>query len=162
MLSGGCKYNKALIMKQRNSLAVHWLGFTALIARGWIQSLVREPGFCKQLDAVSVCVCVCVCVCISCCSIAQSCPTLCNPMDCSTAGFPVLHYLLELAQTHVHSVSDAIQPSHPLSAPSPPAFSLSQHQGLFLWVSYLHQMAKVLELQFQHQSLQWIFSTDFL
>ena len=64
MLSGGCKYNKALIMKQRNSLAVHWLGFTALIARGWIQSLVREPGFCKQLDAVSVCVCVCVCMCV--------------------------------------------------------------------------------------------------
>ena len=60
MLSGVCKYNKALIMKQRNSLAVHWLGFTALIARGWIQSLVRELGFCKQLDAVCVCVCVCV------------------------------------------------------------------------------------------------------
>ena len=62
---------------------------------------------------------------------AQSCPTLCDPMDCSTPGFPVLHHLPELAQTHVHSVSDAIQPSHPLSPPSPPAFSLSQHQGLF-------------------------------
>ena len=61
--------------------------------------------------------------------VAQSFPTLSNPMDCSTPGFPVLHQLLELAQTHVHRVSDAIQPSHPLSSPSPPAFNLSQHQG---------------------------------
>ena len=64
-------------------------------------------------------------------SVAQSCPTLCDPMDCSTPAFPVLHQLLELAQTHVHRVSDAIQPSHLLSSPSPPAFKLSQHQGLF-------------------------------
>ena len=64
-------------------------------------------------------------------SIAQSCPTLCDPMDCSTPGLPVHHQLRELAQTHVHWVSDAIQPSHPLLSPSPPAFSLSQHQGLF-------------------------------
>ena len=64
-------------------------------------------------------------------SIAQSCPTLCDPMDCSTPGFPVHHQLLELTQTHVHQVGDAIQPSHPLSSPSPPTFSLSQHQGLF-------------------------------
>ena len=63
-------------------------------------------------------------------SVTKSCPTLCNPMDCSTPGFPVHHQLLELAQTHVHWVSDAIQPSHPLSSPSPPAFNLSQHQGL--------------------------------
>ena len=63
-------------------------------------------------------------------SVSQFCPTLCNPMDCSTPGFPVHHQLLELAQTHVHRVSDAIQPSHPLSSPSPPAFDLSQHQGL--------------------------------
>ena len=95
-------------------------------------------------------------------SVAQSCLTLCDPMDCSTPGFPVLHQLLELAQTHVHRVGDAIQPSHPLSSLSPPAFNLSQPQGLFLWVSSLHQVAKVLELQLQHQSLQWIFSTDFL
>ena len=155
MLSGGCKYNKDLIMKQRSSLAVQWLGFTALTAGGWIQSLVRELGFCKQLDAVYIYIFV----------VVQSLShvlTLCNPMDCSTAGFPVLHYLLELAQTHVHCVSDAIQPSHPLSAPSPPSFRLSQHQGLFQWVSSLHQIAKVLELQFQHQSLQLIFRTDFL
>ena len=64
-------------------------------------------------------------------SVDRSCPTLCDPMDCSTPGLPVLHQLLELAQTHVHRVGDAIQPSHPLSTPSPPAFNLSQHQGLF-------------------------------
>ena len=64
-------------------------------------------------------------------SVIQLCLTLCDPMDCSTPGLPVHHQLLELAQTHVHSVSDALQPSHPLSSPSPPAFNLSQHQGLF-------------------------------
>ena len=64
-------------------------------------------------------------------SVAQSCPTLCDPMDCSTSGLPVHHQLLELAQTHVHSVGDAIQPYHPLSSPSSPSFNLSQHQGLF-------------------------------
>ena len=74
-----------------------------------------------------------------------SCVRLCDPMDCSTPGFPVLHHLPELAQTPVHWVSDAIQPSHPPSLLSPPAFSLSQHQGLFQWVSSLHQVAKVLE-----------------
>ena len=82
-------------------------------------------------------------------SVSQSCPTLCDPMDCSTPGFPVLHQLLELAQTHVHQVGDAIQPSRPLSSPSLPAFSLSQHQGLFQWMSSSHQVAKVLELQLQ-------------
>ena len=65
-----------------------------------------------------------------CCSVAQTCPILCDPMDCSTLGFPVLHHLLELAQTHVHWVGDAIQPFHPLSSPSP-AFNLPQHQGVF-------------------------------
>ena len=95
-------------------------------------------------------------------SVAKSCPTLCGPMDCSTTGFPVHHQLPEPTQTHVHSVSDTTQPSHPLSSPSPPAFSLSQHQGLFQWVSSSHQVAKVLEFQLQHQSFQWIFRTDFL
>ena len=83
-------------------------------------------------------------------------------MDYSMPGFHVFHYLPELAQTHVHWVGDGIQPSHPLSSHSPPAFSLSQHQGLFQWVTSLHQMAKVLELQLQHQSFQWIFRVDFL
>ena len=94
-------------------------------------------------------------------SVAQSCLTLCDPMDCSMPGFPVHYQLPELAQTHVHRVSDAIQPFHPLSSPSP-AFNLSQHQGLFQWVISLYQVAKVLEFQLQHQSFQWIFRTDFL
>ena len=89
--------------------------------------------------------------------VAQSCPTLCDPMDCSTPGLPVHHQLLESTQTRVHWVSDAIQPSHPLLSPSPPNFSLSQHQGLFQWVSSLHQVAIILEFQLQHQSFQWIF-----
>ena len=95
-------------------------------------------------------------------SVTQSCPTLCNCMNCSTPGFPVLHYLPELAQTHVHWVSDAIQPSHPLTSSSPPTFNLSQHQGPFKWVSSSHQVAKVLEFQLKHWSFQWIFRTDFL
>ena len=81
-------------------------------------------------------------------------------MDSSILGSPVLHHLPELAQTHVHWVSDAIQPFHPLSSPSPLAFSLSQHQGLFKWAGSSHQVAIALELQ--HQSFQWIFRTDFL
>ena len=95
-------------------------------------------------------------------SVTQSCPTLCDPMDCSTPGFPVHHQLLELTQTHVHWAGDAIQPSHPLLSPSHPAFNLSHHQGLFQWVSFSHQVAKVYESQLQHQSFQWIFRTDFL
>ena len=95
-------------------------------------------------------------------SVAQLCPTLCNPMDCSTPGLPVHHQHPEFTQTHVHRVSDAIQPSHPLSSPSPPALNLSQYQGLFKWVSSLHQVAKVLESQLQNQSFQWIFRIDFL
>ena len=82
---------------------------------------------------------------------SQSCLTLCSPMHGSMPGFPVHHQLPELAQHHVHPVSDNIQPSHPLSSPSLPAFNLSQHQGLLQWVSSLHQVAKVLELQLQHQ-----------
>ena len=78
-------------------------------------------------------------------SAAQSCPTLCNLMDCSTPGFPVHHQLLELPQTHVHSLNDAIQPSHPLLSSSPPVFYVSRHQGLFQWDSSSHQVAKVLE-----------------
>ena len=82
---------------------------------------------------------------------------LCDPKDCNTPGFPVLHYLPEFAQTHVHWVDDAIQPSHPL-LPTSPALNLSQNQGLFQWVGSSHQIAKVLELQ--HQSFQWIFRID--
>ena len=81
-------------------------------------------------------------------SVAQSCPTLWDPMDCSTPGFPVSHQLLELTQTHVHQVGDAFQSPHPLSSPSLPTFNLSQHQGLFQGVSSFHQVAKVLEFHF--------------
>ena len=96
------------------------------------------------------------------CSVTKLCLTLCKSMDCGIPGFPVLHYLLELAQTHVHWVGDAIQPSHPLPPPSPPALNLSQHQGLFQWLASLHHVAEVLELQVQHQSFLWIFRVNFL
>ena len=113
--------------------------------QGLISSLLTSPALAAQFS-----------------SVAQLCPTLCDPMDCSMPGFLVYHQIQELAQIYVHWVGDAIQPFHLLSSPSPPAFNLSQHQGLFQWVSSLHQVAKVLELQFQHQSFQWIFRTDFL
>ena len=105
-------------------------------------------------------VCVCVRARVYCCSVAKSCLTL--PMNCSMAGSPVLHYFLEFAQIHVHWVSDAIQPFHPLLSPSFLALNLSQHQGFFQWVHSSHQVAKVLELQLQHQSFQRIFRVDFL
>ena len=138
-----------------------------------------------HLHVLSICffmiffVCVCICVWAStdyilcsppfstngnicCCySVTQSCLILYDPMDCSTPGFPVHHQLPEFTQTHVHWVGDAIQSSRPLSSPSP-AFNLSQHQGLFKWVSSLHQVAKGLEFQLQHQSFQWLFRADFL
>ena len=91
-------------------------------------------------------------------SVAQSCPTLCNPMDYSTPGLPVHHQLPEF--THPCPLSRWCHPT--ISSPSPPTFNLSQHQGLFKWVSSLHQVAKVLEFQLQHQSFQWIIRTDFL
>ena len=92
-------------------------------------------------------------------SVAQSCLTL--QLHGLHARLPCPSPLLELAQTQVHRVSDAIQPSHPLLSPSPPTFNVSQHQGLFKWVSSSNQVDKVLDLQLQHQSFQWIFSTDF-
>ena len=95
-------------------------------------------------------------------SVSQSYLTLCDPMDHSTPGLPVHHQLPEFTQTHVHWVGDTIQPSHPLSSPSSPALNPSQHQGLFKWVSSLHQVTKVLESQLQHQSFQWTPRTDLL
>ena len=95
-------------------------------------------------------------------SVAQSCPTLCDPMNCSTPGLPIRHQLLELTQTHVHWDDDAIQSSHPLLPPSPPTFNLSQHQGLFKWFSSSHQVAKVLGFPLQHQPFQWTPRTDLL
>ena len=98
--------------------------------------------------------------CVFFCSVAQSCLILCDPMNCSIPGFPVFHHLPEFIQTHVHWVSDAIQPSNPLSSISPPALILSKHRGLFQWIKC--QVANVLELQLQHQSFQWIFRVHFL
>ena len=95
-------------------------------------------------------------------SVTQSCPTLCDPMNRSTPGLPVHHHLLEFTQTHVHRVSDAIQPSHPLSSPFPPAPSASQNQSLFQWVNSSHEVAKVLEFQLWHQSFQRTPRTDLL
>ena len=95
-------------------------------------------------------------------SLTQLRPTLCNAMECTTSGLPVHLKLPEFTQTHVHWVGDAIQPSHTLSSPSPRALNLSQHQGLFKWVSSLDQVAKVLEFQLQHQSFQWTPRTDLL
>ena len=95
-------------------------------------------------------------------SVAKLCLTLCDHRDCSTPGFPVLHRLPEFLLTHVHWVHDTNQPSHPPSSPSPPVLSLSQHQGLSYWVHFSHQVAKVLELQLQHLSFQWILRVDFL
>ena len=93
-------------------------------------------------------------------SVTQSCLTFCNPMDCRTPGFPVHHQLPELTQTHVHRVSDSILPSYPLSSPFPPAFNLSQHQGLLQWVSSLHQVNTyyVPTISFQLHSHLLIFS----
>ena len=95
-------------------------------------------------------------------SVTQSCPTLCDPMNCSTPGLPVHHQLTDFIQTHVHRVGDATQPSHPLSSPSPSAPNPSQHQGLFQCVNSSHEVAKVLEFQLQHQSFERTPRTDFL
>ena len=89
----------------------------------------------------------------NCCLVTKSCSNLCDPMDCSTPGFPVLHYFSEFAQTHIHWVSDTIQPSHPLPLPSPSAFNLSKLQGLFQWIGSSHQVTKAFELQLLHQLL---------
>ena len=93
-------------------------------------------------------------------SVSQLCLTLCNPTDCRKPALPVHHQLSEFTQIHVYWSCDIIQLSHPLSSPTPPAFSLSQHQGLFKWVSSSHQLAKILEFQLQHQSFPWIFRTN--
>ena len=117
----------------------------------WVKSTGRLVDHCQSLTSS-----------VQFSPVVQSCPTLCDPMNCGVPALPVHHQLPESTQTHVHWVGDAIQPSHPLLSPSPPALNVSQHQGLFKWVSSLHQVAKVLKFQLQHQSLQWIFKTDFL
>ena len=94
--------------------------------------------------------------------VLQLCPTLCNPMNRSTPAIPIHHQLPEFTQTHVHRIDDAIQPSHPLSSPSPPAPNPSQHQGLIQWVNPSHEVVKILEFQLQHHSFQWTPRTDLL
>ena len=107
-------------------------------------SLSKGILSCLFWDSVSVLNCCC-------CSVAKLSSSLSNPMHCSMPGFPVPHHLLELAQVHVHCIADTIQLSHPLLSPSPPALNLSQHQGLFQWVSSSYRVPKVLELHLQHQ-----------
>ena len=109
-------------------------------------SSIEATSFLENVSNLTFCFC---------CSVVKLCPTLCDPMNCNTPGFPVLHYLPEFAQTHVHWVSDALQSSRPLPPVCPLAFNLSQDQGLFQWVSSLHQVAKVLQLQFQHLSNEY-------
>ena len=122
-----------------SSLAIQWLGLTQQFHWGSIPGEgTKDPASCVQFSSVQFS------------SVAQLCLTICDPMDWSMSGFPVHHQLPELAQTHVHWVGDAIQPSHPLLSLSPPAFNPAQHQGLFYWDSSSHQVAKVLEFQLQH------------
>ena len=99
--------------------------------------------------------------CCCCCPVAQPCLTLWKPTGCSMSDLPVPHHLPKFAQVHVHCISDALHPS-PLMPSTPSALNLFYHQRLFQWVSCLHQMIKILDLQLQHQSFQWIFRTDFL
>ena len=137
-----------LLWKTFSSKKIHFMAFN-LTYNPW------PPLFCKVVSGVFLNWQLRYSQSVS--SVTQSCLTLWDPMDRSTPGFPVHHQLLELAETHVHRVGDAIQPSHPLSSPSPPAPNPSQHQGLFQWVSSSHQVAKVLEFQLQRQSFQYTF-----
>ena len=118
----------------------------------------------NTMGSLYICEDMCIHIHTRCCSysVAKSCSTLCDSMNCSMPGFPVFNYLLEFAQTHVHWVDNAIQPSHPLSPTSPPALNLSQDQGLFQCIGSSHQVAKILEFQLQHQSFHWLFRVDFL
>ena len=143
------------------SSTFHWknssLSYRSLPQRGHLQSLLFSlmipcslpPPHSSQHKITHLCVHLC--------SVAKLCPTLWDPVDCSTPDSSVFHCLPELAPIHAHWVGDAIQPSHPLSPPYLLALNLSQHRGLFQWVSLSHQVAKVLKLQLQHQSFQWIF-----
>ena len=141
------------------SSALTWRSINITLSSQFL--LITDPSFLKRVDPISSLQKVCYGQFSSaqCLSHVQ---LLWTPKDYSMPDFPDHHQLPELAQTHVHQVSDAIQPSHPLSSPSPPTFNLPQHQGLFHWVRSSHQVAKELELQLQHQSFQWIFRVDFL
>ena len=147
---------QAKCQKTNTTLSVHYTSIRSVhsLSRVWLWDTILLPSL-KDLDFV--------CQLKSIRSVqSQSCPILCDPMVCSISDFPVHHQLPEFTQTCVHWVGDATQPSHLLLSPSPPAFNLSQHQGLFQWDSSSHQVAKVLKFQLQHQYFQWIFRTDFL
>ena len=138
----------------------HMISYVKSRGKKWTHRYREHIGDCQRMGVIrgrnewrkiyiykenlNLCSCLILCMKKSSCSVAQSCLTLCNHMDCRTPGFPVLHHHPELAQTHAHWLSDVIKPSHPLSSPSLPAFNLSQHQGLFKWISSSHQVAKVL------------------
>ena len=130
------------------------LCFSLLSLVDFLCHCYTQTFLCKLLCIYKCSICLCILW------FKESCSIIFDPMDCSTPDFPVLHYLPEFAQTHVHWISDAIQPSHPLLPSSLPALNLSQHQGLFKWICP-YQVAKVLELQPQHQSFQWISRVDF-
>ena len=120
--------------------------YSVIVGREIILFLCVETNLLHPFWKKKKCVLWFTCSYPCCCSVTKTCPTLCNPMNCSRPGFPVLHYPPESAQTHVHWIGDAIQPSHPLLPLFPFAFNLSQHQGLCQWVGALHQVAKILEL----------------
>ena len=122
-------------------LWVEWLGQLVNLCLTFKETTISQSG-CAVLHLISNVPISPTLVIVQFSSVAQSCPTLCDPMNHSTPGLPVHHQLPESTQTHVHWVGDAIQPSHPLSSPSPPALNLSQHQGLFQWVSSSRQVAK--------------------
>ena len=120
---------------------IKWIAIMSLLSKNWkSNTIIKNKIFMLRIIKEKH-------FCHCCCSVTWSCPTLCNPMDCSIPGFLVHHHLPELIQTHVHWVSDAIQPSYPLSSPSPATFDLSQHKSLLQWINSLHQVTKILGLQ---------------
>ena len=132
-----------------------WLQFNSFF--GWLIDCLLFSDLLLLLNSILPYACHCMSVVIQ----SESCPTLCNSMDCSTPGLPVLCHLLKFAQVYVHCIGDAIQPSYPLMPSSLSPLNLSQDQGLFQLVSYSHQMTKILELQLQHQSFRWVYRVDF-
>ena len=149
-------------LKSENKVEIQFLLLPNLwmwiIEFPWSQSPLQSESVFASPDQFSICISRSV----QFSSVAQSCPTLCNPMNRSTPGLTVHHQLPKFTQTHVHWVNDAIQPSHPLLFPSAPAPNPSQHQSLFQWVNSSHEVGKVLEFQLQHQSFQWTPRTDLL
>ena len=158
-----CSLPRSCVHGISQARALEWIAIS--FSRGssqprdwtWVSGIVRQilyhwptreaPSLCIQFSLVQSLSCVWLFV---------------TPWTHSMPGLPVHHQLPQSTQTHVHCVGDAIQSSHPLSSPSPPALNLSQHQGLFQWVSSPHQVTKVLEFQLQHQSFQWTPRSDLL